>query len=78
MAVARILALTLAASLGVVVSAGAQDVSAELRTAMQALDKAFYAVNAAEWERYTAPTFTTVQDGADFPGDDGEAGVRCR
>jgi hypothetical protein len=45
---------------------------------MQARDKAFYAVNAAEWERYTAPTFTTVQDGADFPGDDGEAGVRCR
>ena len=33
---------------------------------MQARDKAFYAVDAAEWERYTAATFTTVQQDGSF------------
>ena len=64
MAVARILALALA-SLAVAAAAGAQ-VPPELRTAMQARDTAFYAVNAAQWERYTAPTFTTVQQDGSF------------
>jgi hypothetical protein len=67
MAIVRILTLTLAASFGVIASAGAQDdVPAELRTAMQARDTAFYAVNAAAWERYTAPAFTTVQQDGSF------------
>lgn len=33
----------------------------DLRAAMRARDTAFYAVDAAQWEKYTAPTFTTVQ-----------------
>ena len=65
MAVARILALALAASLMVTASAGAQ-VPTELRTAMQARDAAFYSVDPAQWERYTAPAFTTVQQDGSF------------
>jgi hypothetical protein len=38
----------------------------DLRAAMSARDRAFYAVNAAEWEKYTAPTFTTVQQDGSF------------
>jgi hypothetical protein len=33
---------------------------------MQARDTAFYAVDPAEWEKYTAPTFTTVQQDGSF------------
>ena len=33
---------------------------------MQARDTAFYAVDAAQWERYTASTFTTVQQDGSF------------
>ena len=33
---------------------------------MQARDSAFYAVDPARWERYTAPTFTTVQQNGSF------------
>ena len=62
---ARILALALAASLAVATSASAQ-VPTELRTAMQARDNAFYSVDPAQWERYTAPTFTTVQQDGSF------------
>ena len=62
---APILAFALAASLAVAVPAGAQ-VPAELRTAMQARDRAFYSVDSAQWERYTAPTFTTVQQDGSF------------
>ena len=65
MAVVRVLTLALAVSLAVAASAGAQ-VPAELRTAMQARDTAFYAVDSAQWERYTAPTFTTVQQDGSF------------
>lgn len=37
----------------------------DLRAAMRARDTAFYAVDSTEWEKYTAPAFTTVQqDGA--------------
>ena len=36
-------------------------VPADLRAAMQARDTAFYAVDPAQWEKYTAASFTTVQ-----------------
>lgn len=63
--VARILTLMFAALLGATAPARAQ-VPAELRAAMQARDTAFYAVDPAKWERYTAPTFTTVQQDGSF------------
>jgi hypothetical protein len=62
---ARILLLVFVASLAATAPAGAQ-VPADLRAAMQARDMAFYAVDAAQWERYTAPTFTTVQQDGSF------------
>jgi hypothetical protein len=65
MAVARILVFALAASLALAASAAAQ-VPTDLRTAMQARDAAFYAVDSAQWEKYTAPTFTTVQQDGSF------------
>lgn len=54
-----------AALLGATAPARAQ-VPAELRAAMQARDTAFYAVDPSQWERYTAPTFTTVQQDGSF------------
>jgi len=63
--VARILTLVFVASLGAPAPARAQ-VPADLRAAMQARDTAFYAVDPAQWERYTAPTFTTVQQDGSF------------
>jgi len=60
MSAARIPLLVLAASLAASSFARAQ-VPADLRAAMQARDAAFYAVDPAQWEKYTAPTFTTVQ-----------------
>lgn len=63
--VARILTLMFAALLGATAPARAQ-VPAELRAAMQARDTASYAVDPAQWERYTAPTFTTVQQDGSF------------
>ena len=65
MSITRISLLVLAASLGASSPAGAQ-VPADLRVAMQARDTAFYAVDPAEWEKYTAPTFTTVQQDGSF------------
>lgn len=38
----------------------------DLRAAMKARDEAFYAVDAAKWEKYTAPGFTTVQQDGSF------------
>jgi hypothetical protein len=64
-AFARLLPLVCVASLAASASARAQ-VPADLRAAMQARDTAFYAVDAAQWERYTAPTFTTVQQDGSF------------
>jgi hypothetical protein len=59
--------LLIAASLAGAASAGAQKYPADLRAAMQARDHAFYDVDAAQWEKCTAPTFTTVQrDGSFF------------
>ena len=63
--IARILPLVIAASLPATATAGAQ-VLTDLRDAMQARDAAFYAVDPAQWERYTAPTFTTVQQDGSF------------
>jgi hypothetical protein len=47
-------------------SGASAQVPDDLRAAMSARDRAFYAVNAAEWEKYTAPTFTTVQQDGSF------------
>lgn len=63
MSIARL--FLLAALLAVPALADAQ-VPADLTAAMQARDRAFYAVDAAQWERYTAPTFTTVQQDGSF------------
>ena len=63
--IARILSLVFAASLATTATARAQ-VPTDLRDAMQARDAAFYAVDPAQWERYTAPTFTTVQQDGSF------------
>jgi hypothetical protein len=65
MSIARISLLLLAASLAAPASAAAQ-LPADLRAAMQARDTAFYAVDSAQWEKYTAPTFTTVQQDGSF------------
>jgi hypothetical protein len=62
---ARILPFVFAASLGAATSAREQ-APADLQSAMQARDKAFYSVDSDEWERYTAPTFTTVQQDGSF------------
>lgn len=42
-------------------STSGTDIPADLQAAMRARDEAFYAVDSAQWDRYTAPTFTTVQ-----------------
>ena len=65
MSVARNFLLVFIVSLAATSSARAQ-VPADLRAAMQARDTAFYAVDAAQWEKYTAPTFTTVQQDGSF------------
>jgi hypothetical protein len=65
MFIARRLLLALAAVVAVASSARAQ-VPADLRAAMEARDKAFYAVDSAQWEKYTAATFTTVQQDGSF------------
>ena len=41
-------------------------IPADLQVAMRARDEAFYAVDPAQWSRYTAPTFTTVQQNGSF------------
>ena len=65
MPIVRILLVTLVASLAATSVAVAQ-VPEDLKTAMQARDRAFYAVDVAQWERYTAPAFTTVQQDGSF------------
>ena len=57
--------LLLAVSLGAAAPAAAQ-VSADLRAAMEGRDRAFYAADSMQWEKYTAPTFTTVQQDGSF------------
>src|SRR5689334_1780433 len=39
---------------------------ADLRAATEARDRAVYAVDAARWQRYTTPSFTTVQPDGSF------------
>lgn len=65
MPIPHISSLVLTALLGAVASAFAQ-VPDDLRAAMRARDTAFYAVNPAEWEKYTAAVFTTVQQDGSF------------
>jgi len=65
MSIARILLITFIGSLAAAPQAVAQ-VPADLRAAMEARDRAFYAVDSAQWEIYTAPTFTTVQQDGSF------------
>ncbi|HSC28862.1 MAG TPA: hypothetical protein VLD67_16420 [Vicinamibacterales bacterium] len=57
--------LILAGSVAAAGSAVAQ-VPDDLRAAMRARDTAFYAVDPEQWERYTASTFTTVQQDGSF------------
>ena len=42
------------------------DLPADLQAAMRARDEAFYAVDSAQWSRYTDSTFTTVQQNGSF------------
>src|SRR5262245_17775835 len=65
MSIARSLLLVFAASLFAISFVGTQ-LPADLRIAMEARDRAFYAVDPTQWERYTAPTFTTVQQDGSF------------
>ena len=44
----------------------ATELPADLRAAMLARDEAFYAVDPAQWVRYTAAQFTTVQQNGTF------------
>ena len=43
-----------------------QQLPDDLQAAMKARDEAFYAVDSAQWEKYTAQTFTTVQQNGQF------------
>ena len=61
----RISVLLMMASLAAVASADAQ-VPEDLRAAMEARDRAFYSVDPTQWEKYTASTFTTVQQDGSF------------
>lgn len=65
MSVSLVASLAFAALMMAAGQAGAQ-VPADLRAAMEGRDRAFYAVDAAQWERYTAPSFTTVQQDGSF------------
>jgi hypothetical protein len=65
MSITRLFLLALAVSVTANIPVLAQ-VPADLRAAMQARDTAFYAVDSAQWEKYTAPTFTTVQQDGSF------------
>ena len=65
MSIARLSLFAAATLLATSVVARAQ-VPDDLRAAMQARDMAFYSVDAAQWEKYTAPNFTTVQQDGSF------------
>ena len=54
MSISRIFLLAIAAWLAASSTAGAQ-VPADLRAAMLARDTAFYAVDSAQWEKFTRP-----------------------
>jgi hypothetical protein len=65
MPASRFLPLALAVQIAIPAWVSAQ-VPAALRLAMQERDSAFYSVDPARWEQYTAPTFTTVQQDGSF------------
>jgi hypothetical protein len=63
--IALILPVVLTASLAAA-EQGATQLPEDLRAAMRARDVAFYAADPVQWEKYTAPTFTTVQQDGSF------------
>jgi len=65
MSIVRAVLFALAASLAGAAPAAAQ-VPADLRAAIEGRDHAFYAADPVQWERYTAPSFTTVQQDGSF------------
>lgn len=65
MSIARISIFVLVASLASAARAESQ-VPDDLRAAMRARDMAFYAADAVQWEKYTAPAHTTVQQDGSF------------
>lgn len=65
MSIPRLSLLLVAASLAAAASAEAQ-VPEDLRASMEARDRAFYSVDPLQWEKYTAPPFTTVQQDGSF------------
>lgn len=65
MTIARNAVLVLLASLAMPARAGAQ-LPDDLREAMRARDVAFYAADSVQWEKYTAPAYTTVQQDGSF------------
>lgn len=66
MAARRILPVALFALIVVGATTASAQVPADLKAAMEARDHAFYAADAAQWQRYTAPSFTTVQQDGSF------------
>jgi hypothetical protein len=65
MTITRISLVVLAALLTTATWAGAQ-LPDDLRAAMKARDMAFYTADPVQWEKYTAPTYTTVQQDGSF------------
>lgn len=65
MTITRISVLAMLMVLVTATSVAAQ-VPDDLRTAMTARDKAFYAADSTQWEKHTAPSFTTVQQDGSF------------
>jgi hypothetical protein len=65
MTFARNSMLVLVALLAMPAWAGAQ-LPDDLRQAMRARDVAFYAADSAQWEKYTAAAYTTVQQDGSF------------
>lgn len=65
MTIARISLFVFVASLVAPTRAGAQ-LPDDLRAAMRARDTAFYAADVGQWEKYTAPAYTTVQQDGSF------------
>lgn len=62
----RIVALWMVSGVMAMATGAAAQVPDDLRAAMRARDTAFYAADAAQWEKYTAPGFTTVQQDGSF------------
>lgn len=65
MTVGRNSMVVLVASLAIPAWAQAQ-LPDDLRQAMRARDMAFYAADSVQWEKYTAPGYTTVQQDGSF------------